>query len=82
MTLKGQSQGHSDFEWQQFCMVYIYLPAAYCHLILDFTKENMLAVGFSAVPAVFLVLSIRIMQQAMVLFGVWIPAKHAINGAK
>ena len=36
-------------------MVYIYLLAAYCHLNLDVTKENLLVVGFSAVPAVFLV---------------------------
>ncbi len=34
-------------------MVYIYLPAAYYHLTLDVTKENLLAEGFSAVPAVF-----------------------------
>ena len=36
-------------------MVYIYLPAAYYHLNLDVTKDNLLAAGFSAVPAVFLV---------------------------
>ncbi len=37
-------------------MVYIYLPAPYCHLNLEVTKANlMLAAGFSAVPAVFLV---------------------------
>ncbi len=36
-------------------MVYIYLPAPYYHLNLDVTKENLLAAGFSAVPAVFLV---------------------------
>ncbi len=36
-------------------MVYIYLPAAYYHLNLDVTKENLLAAGFSAVPAVLLV---------------------------
>ena len=36
-------------------MVYIYMPAAYYHLNLDVTKENLLAEGFSAVPAVFLV---------------------------
>ncbi len=36
-------------------MVYIYLPVAYYHLNLDVTKENLLAAGFSAVPAVFLV---------------------------
>ena len=36
-------------------MVYIYLPAAYCHLHLDVTKANLLAAGCSAVPAVFLV---------------------------
>ncbi len=35
-------------------MVYVYLPAAYHHLNLDVTKDNLLAVGFSAVPAVFL----------------------------
>ncbi len=38
-------------------MVHIYLPAAYYHLNLDVTKENLLAAGFSAVPAVFLVYS-------------------------
>ncbi len=38
-------------------MVDIYLPAAYYHLNLDVTKENLLAAGFSAVPAVFLVCS-------------------------
>ncbi len=37
-------------------MVYIYLPAVYYNLNLDVTKENLLAAGFSAVPAVFLVL--------------------------
>ncbi len=36
-------------------MVYIYLPAAYYQINLDVTKENLLAAGFSAVPAVFLV---------------------------
>ncbi len=36
-------------------MVYIYLHAAYYHLNMDVTKENLLAAGFSAVPAVFLV---------------------------
>ena len=36
-------------------MVYIYLPAAYYYLNLGVTKENLLAAGFSAVPAVFLV---------------------------
>ncbi len=36
-------------------MVYIYLPAAYYHLNVDVTKENLLVAGFSAVPAVFLV---------------------------
>ncbi len=36
-------------------MVHLYLPAAYYHLNLDVTKENLLAAGFSAVPAVFLV---------------------------
>ncbi len=36
-------------------MEYIYLPAAYYHLHLDVTKGNLLAAGFSAVPAVFLV---------------------------
>ncbi len=36
-------------------MVYIYLPVAYYHLNLDVTKGSLLAVGFSAVPAVFLV---------------------------
>ncbi len=36
-------------------MVYIYLPAAYYHLNLNVTKESLLAAGFSAVPAVFLV---------------------------
>ncbi len=39
-------------------MVYIYLPAAYYHLNLDVTKDNLLAAGFSAVPAVFLVVFI------------------------
>ncbi len=39
-------------------MVYIYicLLMAYYHLKLDVIKENLLAAGFSAVPAVFLVL--------------------------
>ena len=36
-------------------MVHIYLPVAYYHLNSDVTKENLLAAGFSAVPAVFLV---------------------------
>ena len=36
-------------------MVYIYLPVGYYHLHLDVTKENLLAAGFSTVPAVFLV---------------------------
>ncbi len=36
-------------------MVYIYLPAPYYHLNLDVTKESLLAAGFSAVPAAFLV---------------------------
>ena len=36
-------------------MVYIYLPAAYYHLKLDATNDNLLTAGFSAVPAVFLV---------------------------
>ncbi len=36
-------------------MLYIYLPADYYHLNLDVTKENLLAAGFSAVPAVLLV---------------------------
>ena len=49
MTLKGQSQGHSDLSGS------IYLPVAYYHLNLDVTKGNLLAAGFSAVPAVFLV---------------------------
>ncbi len=35
-------------------MVYIYLPVAYYHLNLGVTKANLLAAGFSAVPAVFL----------------------------
>ncbi len=35
---------------------YIYFPVAYYHLNLDVAKENLLAAGFSAVPAVFLVL--------------------------
>ncbi len=39
-------------------MVYIYLPAAYYFLHLDVTKGNLLAAGFSAVPAVFLVIII------------------------
>ncbi len=37
-------------------MVYVYLPAAYYRLNLNVTKESFLAAGFSAVPAVFLVL--------------------------
>ncbi len=36
-------------------MVHISLSAAYSHLNLVVTKENLLAAGFSAVPAVFLV---------------------------
>ena len=36
-------------------MVYIYLPLAYYQINLDVTKDNLLAAGFSAVPAVFLV---------------------------
>ncbi len=36
-------------------MVYTYLPVPYYHLNLDVTKENLVAAGFSAVPAVFLV---------------------------
>ena len=39
-------------------MVYIYVPAAYYHLYLGVAKENLLAAGFSAVPAGFLVLGI------------------------
>ncbi len=39
-------------------MVYIYLPAAYYHLNLDVRKEDLLAAGFSAVPAFFLVIYI------------------------
>ncbi len=35
-------------------MVYIYLPATYDHLNLDVTKDNLVAVLFSAVSAVFL----------------------------
>ncbi len=35
------------------------LPAAYYHLNLDVTKENLLAAGVSAVPAVFLVLILQ-----------------------
>ncbi len=35
--------------------IHIYMPVAYYHLNLDVTKENLLAAGFSAVPAVFLV---------------------------
>ena len=31
-------------------MIYVYLPAAYYHLNLDVAIENLLAVGFSAVP--------------------------------
>ncbi len=45
-NLESQSQSHSDFEYQHICMVYIYLPAAYYHLNLDVTKENLLAAGF------------------------------------
>ncbi len=55
MILKGQTQGHSDFEWQQICMVYIYLPAAYYHLNLDITKANLLVAGSCAAPVAFLV---------------------------
>ncbi len=36
-------------------MIYVYLPAIYYHLNLDVTKGSLLAVGFSTVPAVFLV---------------------------
>ncbi len=36
-------------------MVYIYLPASYYQINLDVTKDNLLAAGFSAVPAVVLV---------------------------
>ncbi len=36
-------------------MVYIYLQAAYYHLNVNVTKENLLAVGFSTVPMVFVV---------------------------
>ncbi len=39
-------------------MVYMYLSAAYYHLNLDVTKEYLLAAGFSAVPAVFLVFNL------------------------
>ncbi len=106
MTLKGQSQGHSDFKgWLISCKgaelgpvllltintkpymaslitsslwtlsdlersksrsfrvsvtVYLYcihvdLPAGYYHENLNVTNESLLAAGFSAVPAVFLV---------------------------
>ncbi len=48
-------------------MVYIYLPATYCHLNLDVTKANLLAAGFSAVPAVFLVLAYGV--QSLVSIG-------------
>ena len=37
-------------------MAYIYFPVAYYHLNLDVTKGTLLAAGFSAVPAVFLVI--------------------------
>ncbi len=53
--LERSKSRHSNFEWYQICMVYIYLPVAYQHFNLDITKENLLAAGFSAVPAVFLV---------------------------
>ncbi len=36
-------------------MVYIRWPAAYYNLNLDVIKDNLLAAGFSAVSAVFLV---------------------------
>ncbi len=49
-------------------MVYIYLPVAYYHLNLDVTKANLLAAGFSAVPAVFL-LVLHISPGMMVLIG-------------
>ncbi len=39
-------------------MVYICLPVAYYHFNLDVTEENLLAAGFSAVPAVFLAMLI------------------------
>ncbi len=52
-------------------MVYIYFSAAYYHLNLDVTKENLLATGFSAGPAVFLVINsvpyIQRIQQGNVL---------------
>ncbi len=42
-------------------MVCIYFPAVYDHhLNLDVTKENLLAAGFSAVPAVFLVILVNV----------------------
>ncbi len=51
MTLKGQSQGHSDFEWYEICIVYIYLPVAYYHLHLDVTEGSLLAGGVFCCPS-------------------------------
>ncbi len=48
-------------------MVYIYLPAAYYHVNLYVTKENLLAAGFSAVPAVFLVFLAMLAQATCIL---------------
>ncbi len=39
-------------------MAYTYLPVASYHLSLDATKGSLLPAGFSAVPAVFLVVII------------------------
>ncbi len=49
-------------------MVYIYLPAAYYHLNLDVTKDNLLAAWFSAIPAVFLVFPFKIQSSKTACF--------------
>ena len=57
VTLKGQSQSHQDFQWEEISMIYVYLSEVYdYHLNLVATWCSLLAAGFSAVPAVFLVL--------------------------
>ncbi len=48
-------------------MVYKYLPAAYYHLNLDVTKENLLVAGFSTVPGLFLVSYVSPEQKYMLL---------------
>ncbi len=53
--LERSSKSHSDFEWYQICMVYIYLPAVCYHINVDVTKESLLAhVGYAA-PVVVVV---------------------------